>query len=361
LPTVLCAVGGEEVVAIVAKAVDGSAGCAAATGRAAYAHLDGAGLAVIIADVRDDDHEALLAAARDRRPDVIRVAIGPDDIVGQARRALDGLAARHVTAPATDGELAAAARWAIEAWRFGRGAPALHGRIVETERLATLGGALRSVVHDLGQPLSALSYNAEHLTGLQAIYGRLGQLVAGAPLSAVDRRAIDELTAEIEQLGELVMDVQRSAAMLAAKVAWLVELLTARPGSARTDTAAIARLAIAWCEHDARSRGVDLRLEAGEPPPATAVAAADLFQVLLGILTDATARARSRGGSGTVTVSARAVGSAVHLAVRQPGSELAPDAIATARYQRALGAGGAVVIANEPVGTVVTIVLPRAE
>ena len=58
--------------------------------------------------------------------------------------------------------------WSLEAFTLGRQKSALQLRLMQTERLVTLGSMAAAVLHDLHQPLTNLTVNVERL-------GELGQ------------------------------------------------------------------------------------------------------------------------------------------------------------------------------------------
>jgi CheY-like chemotaxis protein len=123
--------------------------------------------AVIVTDMRMPgmSGEELLRVVKERHPEVIRMVVTAHKDVGPILRAInEGLVARYIIKPWERAEITQILRWACEAWTFGRDSAALHRRLLETERLATLGSIASLLVHDLRQPLMSLLVNIEHRT-----------------------------------------------------------------------------------------------------------------------------------------------------------------------------------------------------
>src|SRR5262249_27184069 len=138
-------------------------------------------VAVLVTDMRMPkmNGEELLRVAKERSPQTIRMVVTAYSDVDPILRAInEALVARYIIKPWIRGELVQVLRWAIEAWTFSKDSAALHRRLLETERLATLGGLAGMLVHDLKQPLMSMLVNVDHL----------GELASAAPLL---RQAVD--------------------------------------------------------------------------------------------------------------------------------------------------------------------------
>ena len=112
-------------------------------------------VAVIVSDMRMPamTGDELLRIVKERYPQVIRMVVTAYADVDPILRAInEGLVARYIIKPWIRTELIQVLRWAIEAWTFSRDSAALHRRLLETERLATLGSIAGMLVHDLKQP-----------------------------------------------------------------------------------------------------------------------------------------------------------------------------------------------------------------
>src|SRR3954470_14782375 len=131
--------------------------------------LDKHEVAAVVSDMRmpSMSGEELLRIVKERHPEVIRMVVTAYADVEPILRAInEGLVARYIIKPWIRAELVQVLRWATEAWTFTRSSMALQMRLMETERLATLGSIAGLLVHDLKQPLMSLLMNAEHLREL---------------------------------------------------------------------------------------------------------------------------------------------------------------------------------------------------
>ena len=75
----------------------------------------------------------------------------------------EGLVARYIIKPWDRAEVEQILLWSLEAFTLGRQESALQLRLMQTERLVTLGSMAAAVLHDLHQPLTNLTVNIERL------------------------------------------------------------------------------------------------------------------------------------------------------------------------------------------------------
>src|SRR5262249_43671422 len=112
-------------------------------------------VAVLVTDMRMPtmNGEELLRIVKERWPQTIRrVAAGSAAMEPILRAINEGLVARYIIKPWVRAELVQVLRWATEAWVLANDSAAIHRRLLETERLATLGSISGMLVHDLKQP-----------------------------------------------------------------------------------------------------------------------------------------------------------------------------------------------------------------
>src|SRR5580692_11495007 len=131
--------------------------------------LESTDVAVIVTDMRMPtmSGEELLRIAKERWPQTIRMVVTAYSDIEPILRAInEGLVARYIIKPWVRTELMQVLRWATEAWALGRDSAAVHRRLMETERLATLGSISGMLVHDLRQPLVSLMMNIDQLREL---------------------------------------------------------------------------------------------------------------------------------------------------------------------------------------------------
>jgi signal transduction histidine kinase len=352
-------------------------------GQAALELLAANDVAIVVTDMRMPgmSGDELLRIVKDRWPSTIRVVITAFSDIEPILTAInEGLVARYLVKPWERAEVEQLLRWGLEAWTFGRESSALQRRLLETERLATLGSISGAVVHDLNQPLIGLVMNAERLTELAAATPALTRLLAGDEVAASDR---DDLADLAEELTDLATDLSSGAAHLRNLISSLGQFLRAQPTDTTgvaTDVLPIIRHAMAVCQDIAvRARGLIL-YEGAADLPLVRVSATELTQVLINLIANAAQAVLARGRSdGRVTVLARALDQTVNLQIRDDGVGMSAEILAKvgtpffttrregtglglAQCQRLIGkAGGTFKIESEEgVGTTVNIALPIA-
>jgi signal transduction histidine kinase len=352
-------------------------------GQAALELLAANDVAIVVTDMRMPgmSGDELLRIVKDRWPSTIRVVITAFSDIEPILTAInEGLVARYLVKPWERAEVEQLLRWGLEAWAFGRESSALQRRLLETERLATLGSISGAVVHDLNQPLIGLVMNAERLGELAAATPALTRLLAGEEVTASDR---DDLADLAEELADLATDLSSGAAHLRNLISSLGQFLRAQPTDTTgvaTDVLPIIRHAMAVCQDIAvRARGLIL-YEGAADLPLVRVSATELTQVLINLVANAAQAVLARGRSdGRVTVLARALDQTVNLQIRDDGIGMSAEVLAKvgtpffttrrdgtglglAQCQRLIGkAGGTFKIESEEgVGTTVNITLPIA-
>src|ERR1041384_5550946 len=179
--------------------------------------------------------EELLRIVKERHPQAIRMVVTAYADVDPILRAInEGLVARYIIKPWIRTELIQVLRWAIEAWTFTRDSAALHRRLLETERLATLGSIAGMLVHDLKQPLMSLLVNVDHLRELANAAPLLHDALLHAPIPPAQRARLIEL---VEDLDPVTTDLRTSGMHLSELISGLRELGRPRDPSSPVATA----------------------------------------------------------------------------------------------------------------------------
>lgn len=345
--------------------------------------LDVHDVAVIVSDMRmplmtGDD---LLRIVKERYPQVIRMVVTAYADVEPILRAInEGLVARYIVKPWIRTELVQVLRWAIEAWTFSRDSAALHRRLLETERLATLGSIAGMLVHDLKQPLMSLLVNVEHLRELANAAPILHDALLHAPIASAQRARLIEL---VEDLDPVTTDLRTSGLHLSELISGLREL--GRPRDPRntvavTDPLPIVRHAMAVCQELAIPVRASIGYEGPGELPRVRMSATELTQVLINVVANGAQAVAARGvPHGRVSIVARTDNDMLELQIRDDGIGMAPDVLnrvgtpffttrpegtglGLAQCQRLVGTvGGRFRIESERgIGTTVTIILPTA-
>jgi two-component system response regulator PhcR len=340
-------------------------------------------VAVIVSDMRMPamTGDELLRIVKERYPQVIRMVVTAYADVEPILRAInEGLVARYIVKPWIRTELVQVLRWAIEAWTFSRDSAALHRRLLETERLATLGSIAGMLVHDLKQPLMSLLVNVEHLRELANAAPILHDALLHAPIASAQRARLIEL---VEDLDPVTTDLRTSGLHLSELISGLREL--GRPRDPRnsasvTDPLPIVRHAMAVCQELAIPVRASIGYEGPGELPRVRMSATELTQVLINVVANGAQAVAARGvPHGRVSIIARATADMLELQIRDDGVGMAPDVLnrvgtpffttrpegtglGLAQCQRLVGTvGGRFRIESERgIGTTVTIILPTA-
>jgi two-component system response regulator PhcR len=345
--------------------------------------LDVHDVAVIVSDMRmpqmtGDD---LLRIVKERYPQVIRMVVTAYADVEPILRAInEGLVARYIVKPWIRTELVQVLRWAIEAWTFSRDSAALHRRLLETERLATLGSIAGMLVHDLKQPLMSLLVNVEHLRELANAAPILHDALLRASIPAAQRARLMEL---VDDLDPVTIDLRTSGLHLSELISGLRELGRPRdPGNpnATTDPLPIVRHAMAVCQELAIPVRASIGYEGPGKLPHVRMSATELTQVLINVVANGAQAVAARGvPHGRVSIVARTDADMLELQIRDDGVGMTPEVLGRvgtpffttrpegtglglAQCQRLVGTvGGRFRIESERgIGTTVTIILPTA-
>jgi signal transduction histidine kinase len=340
----------------------------------------GSNVAVVVTDMRMPTMtgDQLLRHVKERWPSTIRIVLTAYNNVEPILAAInDGLVARYLVKPWDRDELAQVLRWAVEAWIFGRESLALQRRLLETERLATLGSMAGAVIHDLSQPLAGLAFNSQHLLELSRATEALRRMLTGTA-TAKDQNIVEELA---DDLADVAKDIASGTSHLREVCSGLRQFLRSAPSGDVPSCAPmpVIRNAIVTCEDIAvLSRGSISYQGAIELPPVR-MASTELAQVLINVVANA-AQALVTGNvvNGLVVIRASTEPDRVTFVVRDNGVGIPPDVLSkigtpffttrsegtglgVSQCQRLVGkAGGMLRIDSEVgVGTTVTFSIPR--
>jgi signal transduction histidine kinase len=353
----------------------------AADGNEALNILASEEVAVVLTDQRMPGMtgEELLRQVKRSHPNVVRAVITAHADIEPILAAInEGLVARYILKPWDRGELEQLLRWALAAWQFSRDSGALQHRLIETERLATLGGIVGAVVHDLNQPVVGLLMNCERMAYLTKAVPIIARLAEQAALSTAERTLVEDLVAELPEIAE---EQRQSVEHLRGMTSDLHQFLRGArpdPSQVHSEPVGVIRHALGVCQEVAvRSRGL-LRYDGPDSLPAVRISSTELTQVLINVVTNAAHAVGDReGGNGAVVVSAAVEEQALRVSVRDNGQGIPADVLAklgtpffttkrtgtglgVSQCQRLIGkAGGTFRIASQPgEGTTVSFTIP---
>jgi len=355
----------------------------AADGPTALQLLDQHDIAVVVTDMRMPhmNGEDLLRVVKERWPHIIRIVVTAYSDIDPILRAInEGLVARYILKPWVRAELVQVLRWAIEASALGRDSAEVHRRLLETERLATLGSISALLVHDLRQPLAAIIGNIELLDALKDLAPTLREALRHVELDARTRKSA---TARLDELGSILSDMRTASELLSTMIGNLRDLSRPRDANGQgiiADPTQVVRHAMSVCQPLAINLHAQIDYNGPRVLPRVRMSPTELTQVLINVVTNGAQAVAARGGEqGHVHIAARETAGMVELQVRDDGVGISPEVLArigtpffttrsegtglgVAQCQRLVGtAGGRFRIESEPgKGTIVTITLPTA-
>jgi len=353
-----------------------------ADGESVLEILENNEVAVVVTDMRMPtmNGEELLRVVKERFPQTIRMVVTAYSDIDPILRAInEGLVARYIIKPWVRTELVQVLRWACETWAFSRNSAALHHRLLETERLATLGSIAGMLVHDLKQPLMSVLVNVELLRELAADAPILKQAIEQVKMPAPARARLLEL---IHDLDPVTSDLKESAKHLNELISGLRQFSRPRDTTATPiiDPLPIVRHAMAVCQELVIGVQASIDYQGPRVLPQVRMSATELTQVLINIVANGAQAVAARGlRNGQVSIVARTDEGMLELKVRDDGVGMPPEVLnragtpffttraegtglGLAQCQRLIGtAGGRLRIESEPgIGTTVTIILPIA-
>ncbi len=182
---------------------------------------------------------------------------------------------------------------------------ALHGRMLQVARLATIGEMAAGVAHELNQPLTAIANYANACERLLAH--------PDAELEEV-RRALREVASQAVRASEILRRLRALARSQPIERAWV-------------DMNSVITEILQLMQSDARVHGAQLALELAEGLPRVSVDRVQIQHVILNLVRNGLeAVATSGAASPQVRIGSACSGSFVEVSVRDNGPGLAAEA-----------------------------------
>jgi signal transduction histidine kinase len=268
-------------------------------------------VAVLITDQRMPDmsgHE-LLVRVKEAHPATVRIVITAYSDVDPILRAVnEGLVARYLIKPWDRAELIDLLTWALEAYDLGREGTALQLRLMQTERLVTLGSIAGAMLHDFTKPLGNVETNLARLTQLVKQDGK-------------------ELR---DELPEILRNLQSSWRVMHDLATGLHQFTrTDKPAAAvSVDPVPIVRYAMSVCSDIAVRGGCRIVYEGPAELPRVAMGSTELSQVLINLLANAAQALLARGKRGErVVVKAVAEETRLRFVITDTGVGMDPQTL----------------------------------
>lgn len=291
-------------------------------------------VAVIVSDQRMTgmSGDELLRRVKDLSPDTVRMILTAysdlEPILGAVN---EGLVARYVIKPWDRTELDETLRWALEAFVAGRQNNALQLRLVQTERLRTLGQVSASVLHDLNQPVMAVSMSAEQLGELSKIGPTLIRLSRGEPvvLSDAERQTLADLGGELPEIASNLASCAQFMVDLMKQMRQFQRHDTAPPSSSDVAPGPVLKLALSMCRSGSIVGGSKLVFEGPSELPRIRATSTDLLQVVVNLIRNAQQALEEHNvKAGIVRIQATVENGFLQLAVRDNGPGIPPEILA---------------------------------
>lgn len=246
-------------------------------------------VAVVVTDQRMTgmSGDELLYKIKETSPDTVRMIVTAySDLEPILKAVNEGLVARYVIKPWDRAELDETLRWALEAYAAGKQNNALQLRLMQTERLRTLGQVSAAVLHDLNQPVMAVSMSAEQLADLSKAAPALLRISKGemTSLTPDERRTIGQLG---EDLPELATTLATCATFMSDLMKQMREFQrhdTAPPASGAISPLPVIKLALGMCRSGSMSSGSKLAYEGPPELPSIRATSTDVLQILVNLV-----------------------------------------------------------------------------
>jgi len=182
---------------------------------------------------------------------------------------------------------------------------AAHQKLMQSDRLASLGELAASVAHEINNPIAGV-------LNLSMLLQRMLK-DDGVPLERIPefRKYIAQVTNETTRVGRIVSDL-------------LAFSRRSKPQRAPADLNRIVRLTLSLVQHKMRLSGVEVETRLSDDLPAVPCDPSQVQQVVLNLLLNGAEATHSKGER-RVVVSTRAEGGFVRLVVADNGEGIAPE------------------------------------
>lgn len=345
--------------------------------------LQGEDAAVLVTDIRmpEMDGLELLRQVKEKHPRTVRMVITAFSDIDPILTAInEGLVARYIIKPFDRDEVMQVLRWGTELWSFGKHSAELLRRILQTERLASLGGLTALYVHDLRTPLMSVTATLDELRAVAESVPALHAAIAQAP---IDERVKESLLKKLDEAPELIEDAKTDATLIGGMIQGLYDFIkppksfSERP---TIDPLPVIRHTLAMYQKLTIYAHAHIGYHGPAQLPKVRMSPVALTQILLNLVGNAAQAVLARNERNrAVAIDARDIGDMLEVQIRDEGIGMAPDVLrkigtpyfttraegtglGIANCHRLLGsAGGRIKIESEQgVGTTVTLLLPIA-
>lgn len=173
-------------------------------------------VALVITDQRMPglSGNALLRVLKEDHPSCIRAVLTAFSELDPILQAInEGLVSRYLIKPWHREEMNELITWAMDVYRIGEQNSAAQARVLEQERLATLGTVFQAMIHDLNQPLSYFVLNLNQLQTIAEYSDEIRAAIEGRS-SKLDTDQRSTLVKCMAQMPSIVADMLGGAEYL---------------------------------------------------------------------------------------------------------------------------------------------------
>lgn len=273
----------------------------------------------------------LLQIAKVQYPNIIRMVLTAYSDIEVVLRAInEGLASRYIIKPWVRPMLQEILTWGVDMNRMKTQLEEMQIKLVEGERLSTMGTLLASVAHDIKNPLGYVGAYVETLgDAVEALQKWVAAMRAEGSLDNAFRlpQAADAIS-EVEELPRIVRDLTQGVNHVYTIVEG-IQLHARRPARVRqpANPAVALEYATKLAKGLIAANSGMLHLEVG-PLPHVVLSTSELSQVLVNLLTNAAhALGKVTSGPRQVKVTAVHVDGGVRFEVSDSGAGMAPDVL----------------------------------
>jgi signal transduction histidine kinase len=273
---------------------------------------------VVIADQRMPEVTGveLLAQVKDRWPDVIRVlvtAYSDQEPIVQAVNRIE--ISRFIGKPWDDAEMRALLVGAVDLYHMRLRVRELELQLISAQRSEVLGRLAAELVHDMSNPLAAITANVERLRYAEALFERLAKQSKG-----------DEALEILGELPELSRDLDLATQFLTQLVNGIREHWRPTGTDGEADPRAVVEFAKRLVLSRARSEKVNLTFDTPEVPRVQ-VAPSVLCQVVTNLLVNAIQAFNADSRKRDVAVSLAREGEGVLITVTDTGKGIPEEVL----------------------------------
>jgi signal transduction histidine kinase len=311
----------------------------AETAEEALAILDREPVGVLLADQRLPGMlgTELLAIAKDKHPNVVRMVLTAYSEVETVLKTInEGLTSRYILKPWARPMLQEVLAWGLDIHRFQTQVQALQLKLMESERLSTVGTLLASITHDMRNPLAYSTSNAESLGGAVKAMQEWISAVERDPRSqpALELPEAARMREELQALPSMITDMTHGLRQLTAIVNGIQTQVRRSGGpSDRADPAETLRYAARLVQGAVYQAGGQLVIDVSADAGRVSLSTVELSQVLLNLLTNAAQAFQEKHGEKIITVQARPQRGGVEFKVIDTGPGMTAEVLSHAFEQ----------------------------